>query len=112
MISVVSQGDQACTVTTEHSLAADTKGGVYALVVDLSPMAGGDTVEIRLKSKTRDTGVGSTARTIKYATYSGAQTDPTDKDLGPIACDLYCEATIKQTAGTGRTIPWKLIRIA
>lgn len=110
-LSNVSQGDQVCVVSTEHSLATDSNGGVYLLVVDLSPMQALDTIQIRLKTKIRSTGTGSTARTIKYATYSNVQTDPTNIELGPVCTDLYVEATIKQTAGTSRTIPWKLLKI-
>lgn len=110
-LSNVSQGDQLTVISTEHSLATDSNGGVYLLVVDLSPMAGGDTVQIRLKTKTRSTGTGSTARTIKYATYTNAQTDPTNVELGPVCTDLYVEATLKQTAGAVATFPWKLLKI-
>lgn len=111
-LSNVSQGDQALTVGAgETSLATDSNGGVYLLVVDLSPMQAGDTIKIRLKTKIRSTGTGATARTMKYASYSNAQTDPTHVELGPVCTDLYVEATMEQSAGTTRTIPWKLLKI-
>ena len=85
---------------------------LYVLVGVLSAMLAGDTVQLRIKTKARTTGGGTVARSFKYATYSNAQTDPLVVDLGPATCDLYCEATLKQTAGTGRTFPWKLMRVA
>jgi hypothetical protein len=109
--SVLSQGDQVAVVNTEHSLVTDTTPGAYRLVVDLSVLQAGDTVQLRLKTKARSTGTGSTARTSLYATYTGVQTDPVDVILGDLVTDLYVEATLKQTAGVARTFPWKVLRL-
>lgn len=112
-LSVLSQGDQVAVVGTEHSLITDTTPGVYQLVVDLSVLQAGDTVQLRLKTKARASGAGATARTVRYATYTGVQTDPTDVTLGgDLGFDLYVEASLKQTAGVARTFPWKLLRVS
>ncbi len=106
-VSVSSSGTQLCVIATEHTLKADTASGAYELHVDAGAMIAGDTIEIRLKEPVLLAG---TVRAALYATFAGAIAEPNIKVLGPAAFDQGVTATLKQTAGVGRSFPWKLLR--
>lgn len=103
---VAAEGTQAATVGVEHTLATISYGGTFLLTVDAGAMAASDTLQLRLKTKAD----GTNARTTRYSTQSNDQ-DPDILDLGPVAVNDYVQATLKQTAGTGRSFPWKLVRL-
>ncbi len=69
-------------------------------------MTSGDTTVIRLKNKVLS---GSTSKVTQEVTLSGAQSVP-DWRSDAIPVDVEIIATITQTAGTGRSYPWKLLR--
>jgi hypothetical protein len=108
-VSVSSSGSQLVVVATEHLLRSDTAAGCYELHIDANAMIAGDTIVIRLKELCIP---GGTLRSALYATFTGAIAEPNIKVLGPAAFDLGVSATIQQTAGTARTFPWKLLRVA
>ena len=102
-------GTQTCTVTTEHTLATITAAGTYVLSVNLNPMAAGDVMEIRAYVKVL---TGSTERVYIYDVWADAQpTDDQVKMTIPIPTLFSCKFTIKQTAGTGRSIEWNAIAL-
>lgn len=107
-LGVVSTNTQLCVINTEHTVITDENGGVYLAVLDLSALQSGDTLQLRLKTKVVS---GGSAGTMKFVSYANAQTDPSYVEFGPVASDLYVALTLKQTAGTGRSIPWKLIKL-
>lgn len=105
----VASGAQAATVNTEHSLAQLTGIGIYILEVDTSNLQAGDTLEIRLKTTCRPT---DDLKDAKVETISGAQVDKNWHSVPlPLASGDQIAATITQTAGTGRTFPWNLMRM-
>ena len=110
-LSTVASGDQLCVISTDHNVATDTTPGVYVLEVDHSPVIAGDTLVISLLGGVRATGVGSTQRTLAYNSQAGVPTDPVNKSIGPVLCAHGVTARLRQTAGTGRTIPWELSRV-
>ena len=100
-------GAQACTISTEHTLSTQTTSGTYVLVLDLNPAADGDTFEVRLKTIVRAAG---TERTAYLRAYANAQdADGQIKYSVPVPANVSIKATLKQTAGTGRTITWALL---
>jgi len=102
----VAYGSQAATISTEHSLTQQTGIGIYVLLVDTSAMQSGDTVALKIKTK-RHTGDSSV---LAYTfTFTGVQTEP-NKYSVPVPIDTEIICTLAQTAGTGRTFPWKLLR--
>lgn len=111
-ISVSASGTQVAVITTEHTLRTDAAPGCYELHVDTNAMAGGDTTELRLKENVLG---GGTVRSAVFFTRSGAAAEAAPNGLiviiGPFAFDQGVTATLKQTAGTGRSYPWKLIRV-
>jgi hypothetical protein len=107
-IAFSAENDQAATVGVEHILDTETVPGAYVLLVDLSNMQAADTVELRLKTRVRNT---DTVRLVQYVTKTNAQTDPAAVLLTAEVVLDNLQATLKQTAGTGRTFPWKLLRL-
>jgi hypothetical protein len=110
-ISEHASGTQAATVGTEHTLnttSPDTTDGAYQLVVDLSAMALGDKVELRIKEKALSAG---TQRQAVVFTFANAQTDALF--ISPAVLLLHgWDMTLKQTAGTGRSFPWSIRKVA
>jgi hypothetical protein len=100
-------GAQACTIGTEHTLTTQTTAGTYVLVLDLNPAANADIFEARIKTIVRAAG---TERTAYLRIYVNAQdTDGQIKYSVPVPTNVSIKATLKQTAGTGRTITWALL---
>lgn len=106
-LSEVASGTQAATISTEHTLgAAITTAGVYALLVDCNALVAGDTLELRAYSKVLGA---STERQCYLATLSGAQADP-DLISVPVPTAHSVKFTLKQTAGTGRSFDWSVVK--
>jgi hypothetical protein len=106
-------GTQAATIGTEHTLLDVAIAGVFSFHVDSNAMVAGDILELRIYQ------IILTGGTRRVAYYSGPYTDlqPTDDKIKisvPIANDLTdagaLRFTLKQTAGTGRSFPWKVLR--
>ncbi len=103
-VSVNSSGSQTCTIGTEHALATVTVAGTYQLALDLSNLANGDALEVRIKCKAYS---GQSSKTAFTATYAHAQgADGALVFSPPVPAPVEFAATIKQTAGTGRAVPW------
>ena len=105
---------QAATVTTEHSLTTATVAGVFTLHVDTVNLVAGDIVELRIYQIILTSG---TKRVAYYGVWYGAQpTDDLIKVSVPISNELTdassLEFTLKQTFGTGRNFPWKVLKHA
>lgn len=99
-------GSQLAVIGNEHSLTSKTGVGIYVLVVDLNAMEAGDSVEIRIKTKCISTG---SVKNAYLDTFTDVQTEP-HKYSVPVPIDQEIVCTLKQTAGTGRTYPWNLLR--
>ena len=103
----VTSGTQTATINTEHTLTTQATAKTYVLAVDLGAMANGDVVELRLKAKVL---TGGTNETVYRATYAHAQSEPHVQSV-PVASPHEFIATLKQTAGTGRSFDWSLISL-
>lgn len=105
-VAVESSGTQTAVIGTEHELAAPTSANTRQFVVDLSNMAAGDTLELRIKRKILTGGV---IRVLYYQRYLNAQ--PTDDLIAtsiPVAGPFGTTFSLKQTAGTGRDFAWSV----
>ena len=107
-------GTQSATIGTEHFLSSPNLAGVFTLHVDLVNMAAGDVLELRAYQMVLTSG---TQRVVYYHAWYGAQ--PTD-DLIAVSLPIANELTdanalrfsLKQTFGTGRNYPWKVLKYA
>lgn len=113
-VTAFSSGTQTATVTTEHAVGTVNQAGVYTFHVDLVNMVAGDVVELRAYQIVL---TGGTKRIKEFAAFYGAQ--PTHA-LIYVSCPLSNELTdasslefsLKQTFGTGRNFPWKVLKHA
>ena len=102
-------GSQAATITTSHTLGTEeTVDGYYQLVVDVSVMAAGDILELTGELKVKTAG---TARVCSMAVFRDVQTEAATFSV-PIPNIYGLTFKLKQTAGTGRTYDWSILRAA
>jgi hypothetical protein len=109
-------GTQTATINTEHTLADTAAAGTYVLRVDLVNMAKGDVLELRMKVivLTGDTVPGEVEY---YARFTDAQPADNRQAISvpvstPLTTSGAIRATLKQTAGTGRSYKWSLMKFA
>ena len=107
-VSSAALGTQTATINTEHTLATVTSPGVYVLVVDLTNMVSGDSLELRVKTKNQS-GKPSVLADLEF--YNNAQTTP-QAYFVPYPADTEFKATLKQTAGTGRSYDWNVLLVS
>jgi hypothetical protein len=113
-VTAFASGTQLAVVGTEHFLANVNVAGVYTFHVDTVNMASGDVLELRVYQMAL---TGGTSRVVYFMPYYGAQ--PAD-DLIKISVPISNELTdaqalrvsLKQTFGTGRNFPWKVLKHA
>lgn len=113
-ITAPSTGTQAATVGTEHTLFDSSASGSYQLQLDASVLAAGDAVEIRVYIAVL---TGGTRRVVYFSRFVGAQPiDDAGKVTIPISTELADSGavrfTLKQTKGTGKSFPWKVLLLA
>lgn len=106
-LNAVASGTQTAVISTEHTLSTQTTAKTYVLVVDTGAMVLGDVLELRIKTIALTAG---TERVAYYAIYAQPQATPIKYSV-PVPADISCAATLKQTAGTGRNFPWKLLSL-
>lgn len=113
-VTAYASGTQTCTIGTEHFLSSPNVAGVFELVLDLNAMADGDVLEARVYQMVL---TGGTTRVVLYEAFFDAQ--PGDGKIAlsePISNELTdtnaTRFSIKQVRGTGRAIPWKVLKHA
>lgn len=104
MATQEASGTQAATVTTEHTLATIATAKPFQLVVDISALAAGEYVEIKVKRKTLNGGTTRSAYS-RILSWLDAGVDPMVV-TPPILSTQEYVATLKQLNGTSRSFPW------
>jgi hypothetical protein len=113
-MSVASQGSgtQTCVIGTEHFVQDVDSAGVYTLHIDTNALGAGDVLEVRVYQMIITAG---TPRIEQLAVYAGVQDIPI-KVSEPLSNELTdsqsLRFSLKQTFGTGRAIPWKVLKHA
>lgn len=107
MATSKANGSQTAIISTEHTLDTITDAGSYVLGVDVSNMALGDKLTLRIKTKIRSVG---TTRTTYVANYVNVQSILNVLSI-PIASPHEFVATLEQTAGTGRVFNWEITEL-
>jgi hypothetical protein len=106
-VSVNTSGSQSCTISTEHDLATVATANVFQLVLDITAMLGGttpDELEIRIYGKARSS---DTERLMDYQVIFADQFLKIWRSQ-LVLSPHHMRCTLKQTQGTGRTIPWAI----
>jgi hypothetical protein len=111
-LTAFASGTQTAVIGTEHFLSSPNQVGVYTLHVDTVNMAAGDVLELRAYQMIL---TGGTQRVVYFVMYSGVQpTDDVIKISVPISNELTdtnsLRFSLKQTFGTGRDYPWKVLK--
>lgn len=113
-VTAYASGTKKSEIGVEQTLSAPSEPGTYQLEIDCSVLAALDVLELRIYNRVLSAG---TLRVFYYMNYQGAQ--PAD-DMGkvsvPVSNDLSeseaLKFTLKQTAGSPREFPWKVLRFA
>lgn len=113
-VTAQSTGTQTATIGTEHTLLDVAIAGTFTLHVDATNLAAGDVLELRVYQIVL---TGGTRQVAYYQAYVDVQpTDDRIKISIPISNELTdagsLRFTLKQTAGTGRAFPWKVLKYA
>ncbi len=111
-VTAQGSGTQTATITTEHTLLDVAVAGTFTFHVDLINMASGDTTELRIYQMVL---TGGTRRVAYMETFTGVQVaDNLIQISVPISNELTdagaLRFTLKQTVGTGRAFPWKVLK--
>lgn len=101
-----SSGTQTATISTEHALATSTTNGTFVAEFDLSALAAGEVVELRVKGITLAAGTAG----LMWKHTGAAPLVEVRVSAPPVASDISINLTLKQLNGTGRAFPWKLLR--
>ena len=103
-VTVKSSGNQTATISTEHTLLDTTDAGVYQGLVDLTNLADGDVLELRVYIKANSSATLSVAFIVvlRDAQASDGLVVVTPPCMSPVEWKF----TLKQTAGTGRSFQW------
>lgn len=109
MPTLEASATQTATLDTEHTLngSAFTANKTYVLVVDLAALANAETLELRAYMTCLSAG---TERLLWFATWIHAQTEAIVMSA-PVPSDISCKFTLKQSGGTGRSYPWKVLSL-
>ena len=110
-VTLYASNTQSATIGTEYILSTPSAAGIYTLHVDTAAMVNGDVAEIRVYQTTLTGGVLRVAYPMIY--YGIQPTDDVEKISVPIGNDLAeanaLKFTLKQTFGTARAFPWKVL---
>lgn len=113
-VTAQGQGTQTATIGTEHFLSSPNVTGTFTLHVDTNAMVAGDVLELRIYQMVL---TGGTPRVAYKKIYRGVQSaDDLIKISVPISNELTdtnsLRFSLKQTKGTGRAFPWKVLKYA
>jgi len=105
-------GTQTTTVGTEHTLVDISAPGTFTMHVDSDAMVAGDALELRVYQMIL---TGGTRRVAYLQVYYDVQVaDDKIKISVPISNELSdagsLRFTLKQTAGTTKNFPWKVLK--
>jgi hypothetical protein len=107
-------GTQTATINTEHTLYGANTAGVYQAWIDLSNLAAGDAVELRVYKILK---TGGTPKVVHYVYIAGAQ--PADDAVARtegftngLTDTNSLQFTLKQLYGTGRAFDWCVDKVA
>lgn len=107
--TVFASGTQSGTIGSEFALASPTGAGIFIFCVDLTNLAAGDALELRLKKKVL-TG-GAVGVVWKGAFYNAQDSDSVIAISLPLTVAFGCTASLKQVAGTARSYDWELLQL-
>ena len=104
-LAVDASGTQTAVVGTEQFLDQPSTAGTYVFEVDTVNLALGDILELRIYDKID----GTNYRQVWKGTWAHPQAN-VGKCSPPQPVTVQGQFSLKQTAGTGRNFPWRVLR--
>lgn len=104
-VAQLTSGSQTCVIGTEHTLNSPAGGKTYVLNLDCNALVAVDILEVRLYKKIVS---GGTLRLLDNPTEIAGPPGGDGFMSIPLPSAWGCSFTIKQTAGTGRVVPWSI----
>jgi len=102
-----SSGTQTAVIGTEHVLATSTNNGTFYFQVRGNNLVAGDILELRIYTITLS---GGTLEVTWKTTVGPSPPSTIVIASPPQPSDQSIKVTLKQTAGSGRSFDWKLLR--
>jgi len=106
-LSENTSGSQTAVIDTEHTLVTITVSNIYILAVDLTNMALGDELVLRIKTKVRTGDTAALAFSKAYSQIPHQVVVYSD----PIPSPHSVAFTLEQEAGTGRVFSWAIYEL-
>ncbi|HYK46555.1 MAG TPA: hypothetical protein VEV83_15370 [Parafilimonas sp.] len=106
-LTLSANGTSTMIIGTEVTLYNPTSIKRFDGYVDLSAMATGDTIELRVYVLIDTLGA---YKQYNIQTYADSQTSPL-KYIPTLPSDIGWKLTAKQTLGTARTITWRIYEV-
>lgn len=110
-VTLVGSGTQTTVIGTEHTLDTEVTSGIFVPVFDVSAFVGGatpDEGEINVYETLLSAGTERKAWSIGLKDNMSEDA----KMIPPVVSDISTRLTLKQTAGSARAVPWKLLAVA
>jgi len=108
-LGTVDSGSQALSLDTPVDLVSTIVAGIYVLHYNLTTMVKSDVIRCYATAKVL---TGDTEEIVFEGIYANDLVASPIIQSPPIVSMFSLSMMIEQTDGTGRTIPWALIRIA
>lgn len=108
-LGTVGSGTQTCTLDTPHDVQSTTTAGIYVCQYNLLNSVKGDVFRLYATTKVL---TGDTEAIVFEGIFANDLNDSTIIQSPPIVSMFSLSMMIEQTDGTGRNVPWALIRIA
>ena len=105
----VSSGTQSLTLDTPVDLASSTTPGIYCCQYNLTNLANGDVIRCYATAKVL---TGDTEEIVFEGIYANSLGSAPIVQSPPIVSMFSLSMMVEQTDGTGRSVPWALVRIA
>lgn len=105
MSATVASGTQTAVIGTAHTLASITALGVYQLIIDTAATDIADILEVTISTRVL---AGGALSVFKRQMIRGGGVEDVFQSV-PLFSDVEFTITLKQTAGTGRAFPWKVV---
>jgi hypothetical protein len=108
-LGTVDSGTHTCVIDTPADLESTTVAGIYVCQYNLTNLANADVIRLYATVKVL---TGDTEEIVFEGIYANALGSSAIVQSPPIVSMFSLSMMIEQTDGTGRDVPWSLVRIA
>lgn len=106
-VTVASDGTQAATPGTEHTLYTTSTSGIYILLVDVNALVDVEVCELRVKEKVLSAG---SERVASLMVFPAGLVEPITLSI-PYSMPYGGTFTLTQVGGSSRSFPWSVHKV-